>query len=111
MYNQNSKLVDFNILYDARNKQYYFEAKYEVKEKDGKHVVCCEIPVFVYDRMPDVTVACGITTVDFGFGEISIFGDVRVEDRLVKPRVEKMTIADIEKELGYKIEIVGERKK
>lgn len=38
-----------------------------------------------------------------------IYDDVYYIEKLIKPRVEKMTVEEIEKALGYKVEIVSEK--
>lgn len=118
------KLIRFDIMYRPVSDKYEIVAEYLAEEKDGKHKYTYEVPINVSMDLPicsnkvlheysysDINIATG--TIDFGFGEINVYSSdpTTIKDELIEPKVKKMTIADIEKELGYKVEIVGERKK
>lgn len=109
--------------------------KFEVREKDGDFFIYAEyleertdglhklifdnIPIHVYkNSTPSVRVEPfknpyikPVTTINFGFGDIDFIStgeDVIYTDELIEPRVEEMTIEEIEKKLGYQIKIIKE---
>lgn len=55
------------------------------------------------------TALLGDVTVPKSDGVTITTTDVAVTDVLVKPKIHKMTIEEIEKELGYKVEIVSKK--
>lgn len=92
-------------------------AQYRTKEEDGIHIQTLTIPIEVFD-MP-LSLVRNFTnreiipydTVDLGFGKITASGQIHVLNKLIEPKVEKMTVAEIEKKLGYKIEIISEKER
>lgn len=108
MSNPTNKLIDIKIRYDAKCNQHYLEARYETNKRDGIHERCYSMPIHVFSDLPYLERYEGISTIDFGFCTLCADTGLVIEDHLVSPRVEKMTIADIEELLGYKIELVEE---
>lgn len=49
------------------------------------------------------------STVDFGFGKIEFDKKTRITEERIHNATKKMTVEEIEKELGYKVEIVSEK--
>lgn len=85
------------------------QANYEVERNDGLYKQSFYIPIKFWDR-PSISGGFGTLAEDYinlGFGSI-ISKKMTTTEELIKPRVEKMTIAEIEKKLGYKIEIIDE---
>lgn len=60
---------------------------------------------------PDVHIGFGYWPLEEGITEHSDGKEVFYSIKELKKKVHKMTVADIEKKLGYKIEIVSEEKK
>ena len=83
---ENAKLVDATTVYQVENGTWYMELQYEYEDESGVHRR-------YYPK------------VEFPF--FYIVHDVCVIDNLVKPAVHNMTIEEIEKELGYKINIIN----
>lgn len=113
------------VPYLTENGEWRMELVYVYDDKDGKHeltIPACEFnltgdavyirqvgdwPCFEYQLAYSV----------FTNGSLKLFPVKNEEgrehvyvDRLVEPRVEEMTIAQIEKELGYKVKIINEEK-
>lgn len=94
--------------------------------KDGKHEVtipACELPLNpnnLYIHQEFDNTAYGVLQPTYyleGVRELRLFPATNPDrthyvltDKLVELRVEEMTIAQIEKELGYKVKIVNEEK-
>ena len=51
---------------------------------------------------------CGLRTFDVGYGKINGM-NVKFKEQLIEEKTQKLTISEIEKKLGYKIEIVAEK--
>lgn len=76
-----------------------------------------ELPVNHKDFELDVSyfnpsVICEYSTIDIGFGKLPIYKDdngTYATCRVIEERAEKMTLSEIEKKLGYKIELVSEK--
>lgn len=123
---ENAKLVDATV-YQVENGTWYMELQYEYEDESGVHRRCypkVEFPFFCgklppeefgSDRFGRCELTIGLIT-----NEVAVFRgnfcnpmsgqivhDVCVIDNLVKPAVHNMTIEEIEKELGYKINIVN----
>ena len=96
------------------------------KAKDGKHEVtipACEFPLnpnnlYIHQEFYDTDIVPPATYYFKGASELRLFPATNPDrthyvltDKLVEPRVEEMTIAQIEKELGYKVKIVNEENK
>lgn len=103
------KLIDIRFSEDKK----YILAEYEEDRKDGLYLHSFKIPISFYPNGPLITANYDYfirDKIDFGFGYIDIEGKMERTLKLIKPRVEEMTIADIEKELGYKVKLVSEEK-
>lgn len=123
---ENVKLLDA-IAYLDKNKTWYMELKYEYEDESGIHVryyprvefpfFCGKLPPeeFSSDRFGRDELTIGLFA-----NEVAVFRgnfwnphsgqmmhDVCVVDNLVKPAVHNMTIEEIERELGYKINIIN----
>lgn len=114
------------VPYKTERGEWRMELTYTYKAKDGKHEVtipACEFPVnpnnlCIYQEFDNT--AYGVLRPTYyleGASALELF-QIRnrygtkyvLTDKLVEPRVEEMTIAQIEKELGYKVKIVNEEK-
>ena len=122
---KNSCLKDLK-LYKEDNR-YYLHAEYE-KEDDDKItrtiIPKIELPVMHYPYIENYEGLCGIRcNIDLGFGTLSALRgdvsdprngktcdatDVFYASYVIKTKTKKMTLSEIEKELGHKIELVSE---
>lgn len=48
-------------------------------------------------------------SIDIGYGKIGLSENTIIEDKIIKYAKKEMTIEEIEKKLGYKVKIVGEK--
>ena len=115
-----AELKDLKLI--KENEKYYFDATYEYENKNGVYEL--NIPRIILpivpDRMPsyhhDVSLGNihpGTLEVDLGYlGYLQVERDMktnmthRITEIKKKPR--KMTLAEVEKRLGHKIELVSE---
>lgn len=114
-----SKLKDLEILWDPDRKEYYLKAKYEVE--DDHRVTEHIFPHIVFPITDDFVVE-GSDVVHCGYGALRLrTGEVEAPEtawgvvqsphiiRVIKEKPQEMTIEEIEKKLGYKIKIVGDK--
>lgn len=67
--------------------------------------ITCELPYII--REPKDLLSSRQFEINVGYGYVKIDTDgIIFEDKLIEPRVEELTIAEIEKRLGYKVKIV-----
>lgn len=105
------KLIDIKFSEDKK----YILAEYEEERKDGLYSHFIEVPIQFYPAGPLIRKdsfdeGLYYPTIDFGFGQVEANGDIIRKTNLIKQRIEEMTIADIEKKLGYKVKLVSEEK-
>lgn len=126
---KNEKLVAATAYTDDYG-AWFTELKYQYEDEKGVHeryypkvefpFSCGKLPteVFSSDRFGNSEV-----TISLPYSEVAAFRgtfqnpangqiikDVCIIDNLVKPAVREMTIEEIEKELGYKVKVVEEKK-
>ena len=117
---EKSRFIDAKIIDDKSkesNNAKKIVVTYEEERKDGVHRRIVYVPMLFNDyRVIDTTPSYDAfmsneAFVDLGFGSMKILSknQIMVKDILVKERVEKLTIEDIEKQLGYRIEIVDKK--
>lgn len=116
------------VPYKTERGEWRLELTCTYEAKDGKHEVtipACEFPLnpnnlYIHQEFDNTAYGALRPTYYLeGASALELFqarnrdGTYYIlTDRLVEPRVEEMTIAQIEKELGYKVKIVnGEDKK
>lgn len=119
----NYRLISFDVYQEQPSGYYFAKAVYQCEDEQGIWEMTypkIHLPI-LQSSCPIVNQEFGITgdivTIDLGFGELplkSIYrawkgGEVFAERKLIKEKVHDMTIAEIEKKLGYKIKIVGEK--
>ena len=122
---KNSCLKDLK-LYKEDNR-YYLHAEYE-KEDDDKItrtiIPKIELPIMHYPFIESYDGLCGIRcNIDLGFGTLTALRgdvsdprngktgnvtDVFYANYVIKTKTKKMTLSEIEKILGHKIELVSE---
>lgn len=113
---KNVELTNFKLWRD--NKDYYLSATYRYEDDRGIHelyipkiYLMIKRNVFPTISIPDVGNGDWFTPmVDIGFGPACLLrgGDENqfVIDTLIKEKIHKLTINDIENKLGYRIEII-----
>ena len=114
-----SKLKDLELLWDPDHKEYYLKAKYEIE--DDYRVTEHIFPHIVLPITNDFMVIGG-DTLYCGFGALGLRSDKAyipgtdgkiIESphiiRIIEEKTQEMTIEEIEKKLGYKIKIVGDK--
>ena len=122
---KNSYLKDLKLY--KEDGKYYLHAEYE-KEDDDKItrtiVPKIELPVMHYPYIENYEGLCGIRCdIDLGFGSLTALRgnvsdprngkmcdatDVFYASYVIKTKTKKMTLSEIEKVLGHKIELVSE---
>ena len=97
---------------------YYFSAVYRHEDETGIYettIPHIHLPIY-YSEEPIVTTEYSKyskgapTHINFGLGDLLIGCDknnVKFRTKTIEKKVKKMTLADIEKKLGYKIELVS----
>ena len=114
-----SKLKDLELFWDPDRKEYYLKAKYEVEddyritEHIFPHIVFPITDEFVAEGS-DV-IHCGYGAMRRRSGKVYIPGTdgKTIESshiiRIIEEKPQEMTVEEIEKKLGYKIKIVGDK--
>ena len=123
----NNKLKHVSAYLSAKENTWFLALQYEYSDNNGLHQVYfpkVELPIsqniipivhntIKSDLPPHYIETFSVTSVDEG--EVKdprdgqIYNHVYMADILVEPKVKKMTLAEIEKKLGYKIEIVSKK--
>ncbi len=108
--------------------KYYLKLVYEYESDDGTHQLIFPKVSFSFrqDRIPNIYTGCydaslyletyidskllltEVTATNYD-GETITTSSASVVDCLIKKKAHKMTIEEIEKELGYKVEIVSKK--
>ncbi len=114
------------VPYKTERGEWRLELTCTYEAKNGKHEVtipACEFPVnpnnlYIHQEFHDTDIVPQATYYLEGMRELRLFPATNPDrthyvltDKLVEPRVEEMTITQIEKELGYKVKIVNEEDK
>lgn len=121
----NYKLKSVDLKQDKHG--YYLRVKYEREDKDGTYELLIpnvRLPFSSHptnrkhERYYDGT---GVDLVDLGFGDLLMesatitdwneyLTNVKWAEKCIKAKPRKMTVAEIEKQLGYPVEIVSDKK-
>ena len=123
-----SKLKDLELLWDPDHKEYYLKAKYETEDEHRvtEHIIPhIVLPVTdSFEAVADTLSAWvkGNFTCNIGFGELQLreayvyipsdsnpVSKACYVSRVIEEKTKEMTIEEIEKKLGYKIKIVGDK--
>lgn len=122
-----NKLKHVSAYLSAKENTWFLSLQYEYSDNDGLHQVYFPkvrlpisqdiIPIVhstnMSDLPPHYIKTFYVTPIDEGDVKDprngQIYNHVYMTDILVEPKVKKMTLAEIEKKLGYKIEIVDEK--
>lgn len=112
-----AELKDIKLVEDG--KSYFLDVTYEYENKYGVYelnIPKVHLPIMT-DQLPFYKRSCYSivfdpeVTVDLGFGELDVLKDHKsgVTHKIteIKKKTQKMTVAEIEAALGYKVEIVS----
>ena len=113
-------LKDVETRYDVTNGKVYLNMMYEYENSNGKYELnipkielplnCTRLPVIIREiglNMPGHT----DTFADFGIARLAMepVGGIKFTIKELEKKTKKMTVAEIEQALGYKIEVVSEK--
>lgn len=111
-------LISFEVYREPQSGYYFGKAVYQVEDERGiweETYPRIHLPI-LQSTHPEIDIEYGIigdiATIDLGFGKLPLkMDDTKsyAEIKLVKEKVYDMTIAEIEKKLGYRIKIVDEK--
>lgn len=118
---KNIRLISFEVYQE--NDNYFAKAVYRFEDEKGiweETYPKIRLPIAQYSipvvNHTETSNYHGVhiinATINLGFGELPLEETdkyILAERRLVKEKVHDMTIAEIEKKLGYKIKIVGDK--
>lgn len=99
-------------------KGYYLCVTYETKDKyDNIHEeIIDKVPLPLYTNPLCISSKKTIsfnqledTLMDIGYGDVHLFKDTKIIDKIVKYAEKEMTIEEIEKKLGHKVKIVNKK--
>lgn len=114
----NKKLIDAKLIKEKDS--YYLDLTYEYEDDKGiyhEHIPRVYLPIHRYLGMHTSTNhILPVTVLDFGMGvELTVCPHIDEDGdrykftiKTVEEKVQKLTVSEIEKRLGYKIEIVAE---
>ena len=113
---ESQSVEDVNISFNQDINSYVIDVSYKYTDREGNVDIISirDLPIHI-KPYPDVTRSiayCGCeTSIDLGFGILDFYpGITKYETRRVYTATREMTIEEIEKELGYKIKIVNNKK-
>lgn len=112
-----AELKDIKLVEDG--KSYFMDVTYEYENKYGVyelHIPKVHLPIMT-DRLPSYIRSCYSVifdpevSIDLGFGELHVLKDNKTgmtyKITEIEKKTHKMTVAEIEAALGYKVEIVS----
>lgn len=115
MTTMNGKYELINIELYKEDNLYYFKMQYKVTNESGQWVLTMprvKTPIYSGKPIIDIRNSYGdfenVVQVDFGFGYLNTDADKDGYYYKYEPTFEKLTISEIEKRLGHKIEIIAE---
>jgi len=123
---KNERLKSVALLKDtlcSKNGRYYLGLTYEFEDaQENVHeVYISRVPLPIYDQgIPEIKCKSVYTmgsyinageSIDVGYGDVNLPSDYVLIDTIVKYEIKEMTLEEIEKELGYKVKIVGKEEK
>lgn len=92
---------------------------YEYTDKIGNvhEWVITKVPLFLFSNPIDIegkyisfSDSChNSRTINVGYGDVVLFEDSIIKDKIIKYATKEMTIEEIEKKLGHKVKIVGKK--
>ena len=115
-------LKDVKVWFDKNDSVWYMELTYEYEDNRGKHrciIPKAEFPIFQHKNPILPNQSNGVPYIECYDRSYlrekdvidprngNIYNHVYFVDILMEPKIRKMTIGQIENELGYKIEIIS----
>ena len=113
----NGRLVDVKL--NKEELGFTLDLKYEYTDKIGNvhEYVITKVQLFLYSNPINIegkfvtfSDSCNNSRIiNVGYGDVVLFEDSTIKDRIIKYAIKEMTIEEIEKKLGHKVKIVGEK--
>ena len=113
---ERAELKDIKLV--KKHNTYVLDVTYEYENKYGVYelnIPCVHLPLMT-NRLPAYTFDMGLYNdqqleIDLGFGELDVLKEYKTgmthTIKEIKKKTQKMTVAEIEAALGYKVEIVS----
>lgn len=105
---------DINISFNQEIYSYVIDISYRRTDSEGNIDIISvrDLPIPIVD-CPNISremtfYGCD-TKIDLGFGSLDFHPITRHETRRIHTAVKEMTIEEIEKKLGHKVKIIGEK--
>lgn len=113
------QMKNVNLYKDNTDNQYYLSITFTVEAEEAiyeyhipkVHLPICDFDNPVITRYPTNRYGAEEMYIDIGFGKLLVIPDkdnIHYVTRKIKDKTKKMTLKEIEKKLGYKIELVSE---
>ena len=111
---ESQNVEDINISFNKDINSYVINISYRHTDREGNVDIISirDIPINVkpYPNFNRLCYACE-TSIDLGFGGLDFYPGITSEEiRRIHTVTKEMTIDEIEKKLGYKVKIVGDKK-
>lgn len=109
-----SQIKDLTIYKDSTDNQYYLSIIYTVETEEAiyeYHIPKIHLPICDINGCPATRYTADEMYIDIGFGKLLVIPDkdnIHYVVRKIKDKTKKMTLKEIEKKLGCKIELVSE---
>lgn len=108
--NENGRyLLDVSIIVDMKDYIKRYKSKLILPINERKFAIEEKAPKNISSHLTFLENFYSGTFFDLGFGELECVND-RYEVEIIERKSHEMTISEIEKELGYKVKIVNEKK-
>lgn len=110
------EVEDINISFNKYISSYVIDVSYRHTDREGNVDIISirDLPISIKpypDLIRNISYHGCETSIDLGFGILDFYpGITKYETRRVYTAIREMTIEEIEKELGYKIKIVDNKK-
>lgn len=114
--NDNWKLARVVLVEEKNKNTFRLHTEYFVTDKHGNtdRFIIDSIPLYFRDKPllefnVDSEYGFVKSTVDLGFGELEFDKKTKITEERIVTTKKKMTVEEIEKALGYKVEIISEK--
>ena len=113
---ESQNVEDINISFNQGINSYVIDVSYRRTDREGNVDIISirDLPIYI-KPYPDVNANMSCygpeTSINLGFGELYFHpGITSHETRRIHTATKEMTIEDIEKQLGYKVKLVSDKK-
>ena len=113
---ESQNVEDINISFNQDINSYVIDVSYRRTDREGNVDIISirDLPISIKpypDLIRNISYHGCETSIDLGFGILDFYpGITKYETRRVYTAIREMSIEEIEKELGYKIKIVNNKK-